>query len=142
MKRAVLSRFRESRPLHSTDSASLNSVIYSTRDSDTSPTWKNCPNLEAHLCSYPCAWNYQKRFIVYGERRRFLSRSMVVLFKIEGNFPCLRARSAHMVGNLPTPSPSVLCTRSPAPGDNQRGDRPKRKDKQWPRMVCGPLPNE
>src|SRR5260370_38395717 len=68
MKRAVLSRFRESRPLHYTDSASLNSVIYSTRDSDTSPTWKNCPNLEAHLCSYPCAWNYQKRFIVYGSR--------------------------------------------------------------------------
>ena len=34
-------------------------------------------------------------------QRRFLSRSMVVLFKIEGNFPCLRARSAHMVGNLP-----------------------------------------
>src|SRR5947209_872062 len=25
---------------------------------------------------------------------------MIVLFKIEGNFPCLRARSAHMVGNL------------------------------------------
>jgi hypothetical protein len=54
-------------------------------------------------------------------QRRFLSRSMVVLFKIEGNFPCLRARSAHMVGNLPpTPlrttefAPAISLSKRPA----------------------------
>jgi hypothetical protein len=35
----------------------------------------------AHIQS---AWNYQKRFIVNGERQRFLNQSMIVLLNIGG----------------------------------------------------------
>ncbi len=37
---------------------------------------------------------------------RLSIRSMILWLKIEGNFPCLRAIVAHMVGNLP---PASFC---------------------------------
>jgi Peptidase family S51 len=63
-------------------------------------------------------------------QRRFLSRSMVVLFKIEGNFPCLRARSAHMVGNLPGGSPGQTDCRVQRPLHPHCELRPTRRCRQ------------
>ena len=57
------------------------------------------PNIQAILAHIQSAWNYQKRFIVNGERQRFLNQSMVVLLNIGGNCSCLRAKVAHMVVN-------------------------------------------
>jgi hypothetical protein len=47
--------------------------------SDASPAWKSCPNIRVIFAHIQSAWNYQKRFMVNGERRRFLNQSMVVL---------------------------------------------------------------
>jgi len=52
--------------------------------SDASPAWKNCLAIQTIFAHIYNAWNYQKRFIVNGERRRFLNRSMVVLLDIGG----------------------------------------------------------
>jgi len=47
------------------------------------------------------AWNYQERFIVNGERRRFLNCSMVVLLKWKGKCSSGRAKLAHVGSHLP-----------------------------------------
>lgn len=65
------------------------------RSRRTVRTWKL---MFAHNQS---AWNYQKRFIVNGERQRFLNQSMVVLLNIGGKYSHLRAKPAHFAGHLP-----------------------------------------
>jgi hypothetical protein len=68
--------------------------------SDASLAWKNYPNMEAHFCSHPSCLELPKTIPRQWLQRRFLSQSMVVLLKIEGNFPHLRAKVAHLVGHF------------------------------------------